>query len=51
MEGSQARWSRTQPGPAFAGPPVGHHTHEVLTGVLGYDDDRIAQLVIDGAIG
>ena len=20
-------------GPAFAGPPVGHHTHEVLTGV------------------
>ncbi len=51
VEGSQARWSRTQPGPAFAGPPVGHHTHEVLAGILGYDDDRIAQLVIDGAIG
>ncbi len=51
VEGSQARWSRTQPGPAFAGPPVGHHTHEVLARILGYDDERIAQLVIDGAIG
>jgi len=51
VEGSQARWSRTQPGPAFAGPPVGHHTHEVLAGILGYSDERIAQLVIDGAIG
>jgi crotonobetainyl-CoA:carnitine CoA-transferase CaiB-like acyl-CoA transferase len=51
VENTQARWSRTQPAPAFAGPPVGHHTQEVLEGILGYDDDRIAQLVVAGAIG
>jgi crotonobetainyl-CoA:carnitine CoA-transferase CaiB-like acyl-CoA transferase len=50
VENSQARWSRTQPAPAFAGPPVGHHTQEVLEGILGYDADRIADLVIAGAI-
>ena len=50
MEGSQARWSRTQPDPAFAGPPVGHDTQWVLSELLGYDDDRIAELVIAGAI-
>ena len=51
IENTQARWSRTQPFPAFAGPPVGHHTHEVLAGILGYDADKIAALVIAGAIG
>jgi crotonobetainyl-CoA:carnitine CoA-transferase CaiB-like acyl-CoA transferase len=51
VENTQARWSRTQPGPAFAGPPVGHHTQEVLEGILGYDSERIADLVIAGAIG
>jgi crotonobetainyl-CoA:carnitine CoA-transferase CaiB-like acyl-CoA transferase len=50
VEGTQARWSRTQPAPAFAGPPVGHHTQEVLEGLLGYDADRIADLVVAGAI-
>ena len=51
VENTQARWSRTQPGPAFAGPPVGHHTQLVLEELLGYDADRIADLVIAGAIG
>lgn len=50
VEGNQARWSRTQPAPVFAGPPVGHHTQEVLEEILGYDADRIADLVIAGAI-
>jgi crotonobetainyl-CoA:carnitine CoA-transferase CaiB-like acyl-CoA transferase len=51
VEGSQARWSRTQPGPAFGGPPVGQHTQFVLEELLGYDTDRIAELVVAGAIG
>jgi len=51
VEGSQVRWSRTQPGPAFGGPPVGQHTQYVLEELLGYDADRIAELVIGGAMG
>lgn len=50
VEGCQARWSRTQPDPVFGGRPVGHDTHWVLSEVLGYDDDRIADLVVAGAI-
>jgi len=51
VEGSQVRWSRTQPDPAFAGPLVGQHTQFVLGELLGYGDDQIADLVIAGAIG
>ena len=51
IENTQARWSRTQPAPAFAGPPVGHHTQHVLETILGYDADQVAELVIAGAIG
>ncbi len=51
VEGSQARWSRTQPDPAFAGPLVGQHTQYVLEELLGYDTDEIAELVVAGAIG
>lgn len=51
IENSQARWSRTQPAPAFAGPPVGHHTQHVLETILGYDAEKVADLVIAGAIG
>jgi benzylsuccinate CoA-transferase BbsF subunit len=50
VEGTQARWSRTQPAPAFAGPPLGHHTQEVLETILGYTPDAIAALVLAGAI-
>jgi crotonobetainyl-CoA:carnitine CoA-transferase CaiB-like acyl-CoA transferase len=32
-------------------PTVGQHTDEVLTGVLGYDEARIAALREDGALG
>ena len=51
VEGSQARWSRTQPDPAFAGPLVGQHTQYVLEELLGYSADQIADLVVAGAIG
>jgi hypothetical protein len=29
---------------------LGQHIHEVLGGILGYDDDRIAQVVGSGAL-
>ena len=32
-------------------PTVGQHTDDVLRDVLGYDDDRIATLRSDGALG
>jgi hypothetical protein len=28
---------------------MGQHTMDVLTGILGYDDDRITEVLISGA--
>ena len=50
VEGPVAAFSRTPPGPAWAGPTVGQHSDWVLREVLGYDDDRITELVIAGAL-
>ena len=36
--------------PRLAPPPLGHHTREVLSRVLNYDEQEIQQLKIDGAI-
>jgi hypothetical protein len=36
------------PGP---GPALGEHNDRVLREVLGYDEDRITDLVIAGALG
>ncbi|MCI0347383.1 MAG: CoA transferase, partial [Chloroflexi bacterium] len=38
------------PVPAKA-PTVGEHSDDVLRDVLGYDDDRIAELRASGALG
>jgi crotonobetainyl-CoA:carnitine CoA-transferase CaiB-like acyl-CoA transferase len=38
------------PAPTKA-PEVGEHTDEVLTEVLGYDPDRVAELRKSGALG
>ncbi|MBM3684214.1 MAG: CoA transferase [Actinobacteria bacterium] len=38
------------PKPAGAAPALGQHVAEVLGGILGYDEDRIADLVIAGAL-
>lgn len=42
-----------EPPPAATAPAptVGEHTHDVLRGVLGYDDERIAELTRAGALG
>ena len=42
--------SRSPGGYAWAGPTYGQHVHEVLHDLLGYDDDRIAELAIAEAL-
>lgn len=48
VEGSRFRLSRT---PAHIGQPptVGEHTEQVLKEILGYDDERLAELAAAGA--
>jgi crotonobetainyl-CoA:carnitine CoA-transferase CaiB-like acyl-CoA transferase len=50
VEGSPIRLWRTPGHPAWGGPVFGQHLPEVLTDILGYDDERIAELVIAGAL-
>jgi crotonobetainyl-CoA:carnitine CoA-transferase CaiB-like acyl-CoA transferase len=38
------RLSRSGGGVDWAGPTYGQHAFEVLSGILGYDADRIAEL-------
>ena len=45
------RYSRTPVVDPVAAPAVGQHTGEVLRGLLGYDDDRLARLAEAGAFG
>ncbi len=44
VEAARFRMSRTPIGPRRGGPTLGEHTFEVLTDLLGYDGDRIADL-------
>lgn len=44
------RLSRSDGTPRRAGPLWGEHNHRILSEVLGYDDDRIAELVIAGLL-
>ena len=44
------RLSRSDGTPRRAGPLWGEHTFEVLSDLLGYDADRIAELMIAGAL-
>lgn len=45
------RYSRTPIVDPVAAPAVGQHTQEVLQGLLGYDDARLARLAEAGAFG
>ncbi len=44
LEGSRFRLSRTPAPPIQAPPTLGQHAFQVLTDILGYDTDRIAEL-------
>lgn len=51
VEGSRARLSRTPAVVGGAAPTLGRDNQEVLANVLGYDEDRITDLVVAGALG
>ena len=44
VEGSHYQLSRTPSDVLWGGPPIGEHTFEVLSEMLGYDGDKIADL-------
>jgi crotonobetainyl-CoA:carnitine CoA-transferase CaiB-like acyl-CoA transferase len=48
---SPIRYSRTPIVDPVAAPAVGEHTHEVLRDLLGYDQDRLAEVAAAGAFG
>jgi crotonobetainyl-CoA:carnitine CoA-transferase CaiB-like acyl-CoA transferase len=50
VEGSPFRLARTPGHPAWGGPMFGQHMPEVLTGILGYDDDKITDLILAGVL-
>ena len=50
VENTNYTLSRTPSRIDWGGPMYGQHNMEVLEGLLGYDGDRIADLVITGAI-
>ena len=50
VENSNFDLSRTPGRPQWGGPMFGEHNMEVLEGILGYDTDKIAELVIAGAL-
>ena len=50
VEAASFTLSRTPARVEWGGPMFGQHNMEVLEGLLGYDTDRIADLVIAGAI-
>ncbi|MDH4144675.1 MAG: CoA transferase [Acidimicrobiia bacterium] len=51
VEGSRIELSRTPAGVRRAGPTLGEHNDVVLRDLLGYDDERVTELVIAGALG
>jgi crotonobetainyl-CoA:carnitine CoA-transferase CaiB-like acyl-CoA transferase len=50
LEGTRFKMSRSLPLVDVCGPTLGQHTFDVLTEILGYDDERFTELLISGAI-
>ena len=51
VEGGNYTLSRTPGRVEWGGPMFGQHNSEALGDILGYDDDRITELVIAGVLG
>ena len=49
-ERSAIRLSRTPGSPKWAGPTLGQHLQQILVDILGYDDERISELITAGAL-
>ncbi|MDP6979135.1 MAG: CoA transferase [Myxococcota bacterium] len=50
LDGPVTKFSGTPCIPRHAGPTIGEQTFEVLTELLGYDDERVADLAAAGAL-
>ena len=50
FDGPVTKFSGTPVVPRHAGPTIGEHTFEVLTGLLGMSDDKVAELAAAGAL-
>ena len=50
VENSRFRLCRTPARVERAAPTIGEHNHYVLSSILGYDDEQISALVLDGAL-
>jgi crotonobetainyl-CoA:carnitine CoA-transferase CaiB-like acyl-CoA transferase len=50
VEGSRFKLSRTPSKITSAGPTIGQHTFDVLLEVLGYDDEKLSELVVAEAL-
>jgi crotonobetainyl-CoA:carnitine CoA-transferase CaiB-like acyl-CoA transferase len=50
VEASRFRLSRTPARTKRGGPTFGEHNFEVLTELLGYDADRVAELAAAGVL-
>jgi crotonobetainyl-CoA:carnitine CoA-transferase CaiB-like acyl-CoA transferase len=51
VEGPRLRLSRTPGFVRRANPSMGEHNDVVLGDLLGYDEDRVTELIIAGALG
>lgn len=51
VEGARSRLARTPAVIDGAAPTLGRDNEAVLRGILGYDDERVTELVIAGALG
>ena len=50
VEGPHVRYSLTPGGPEWGGPTLGQHTMWALEEILGYDEDRIVELVVNDVL-
>ena len=50
LEGPRVVYSRTPAEMTSPGPTLGQHTVEILTEILGYDEDRLVTLLTSGAL-
>jgi crotonobetainyl-CoA:carnitine CoA-transferase CaiB-like acyl-CoA transferase len=51
VESSRVHLSRTPARVAEHAPTLGHDTQHILQEILGYDDERVTELAIAGALG
>ncbi len=50
VEGPRFHMSRSEDQVTDAGPSLGQHTFEILLGILGYDDERLSEVVAAGVL-